>query len=246
VPSLLASLLAFSNLGIAYFRLPESRNKTGTTNHPFSIVDLASPLRKVISDRKLAPLFLTNFIGILAFTFLDVSLAPWLQRDFGFGSLQVGLIFFYTSIVNVLAQALLVPRLSKRMSTVSILLVGIAVLSLSYLGLGLLSYLPFLLITGGFLTLGFGLISPSINNLISVNSSEDEQGANLGVGQSMGFLAQALAPVIAATVFSFGLSIDFNGLVFVAAAVVNTVALGFVTTFRAREKIIQKPVPVSV
>ena len=122
------------------------------------------------------------------------------------------------------------------MTTTAILIMGVMVLSLSYLGLGLLSSLPLLLVAGGFLTFGFGLISPSTSNLISVNSGADEQGANLGVGQSMGFLAQALSPVVAASIFSFGLHIDFNGLVFVAAAIINSLALVFVGTFRRKEK----------
>jgi multidrug resistance protein len=237
LPSLIASALAFSNFALAYFRLPESHKVSSKiVRQRETLVDVISPLRKAFANRRLGLLFATNFVGVMAFTFLDVSLAPWLQKDFAFGSLQVGLIFFYSSVVNVVTQGFLVSKLSKRFSTITILLAGIVTLTIAYLGLGLLGSFPLLLVAGGVLTLGFGLITPSISNLISVNSGAEEQGANLGVGQSMGFLAQAIAPVIAASIFSFGLKIDFNGLVFVAAAIINILSLLLVMTFRANTR----------
>jgi len=234
VPSLLASALAFSNFSLAYFRLPESRKNFVQTSGK-KLVDVFSPLKSVVGNSRLRELFIVNFIGVAAFTFLDVSLAPWLQKDFLYGSFQVGLIFLYSSIVNVLTQAFLVPRLSKKYSTLAILTAGLVALSMSYLGLGLLASLPLLLVAGGFLTFGFGLISPSLSNLISINSGADEQGAELGVGQSLGFLAQAVTPVIASSIFSFGLRIGFNGLVFVAAALLNSIAFLLIRSFQKNQ-----------
>jgi len=246
LPSFVASALAFSNLVLAYFKLPESKDRMLVRvkeDAKSRLFDVISPLKSAIANNKLQLLFAVNFIGFMAFTFLDVSLAPWLQKDFMFGALQVGLIFFYSSVVNVLTQAFLVPRLAKKYSTLTILTAGILSLSLSYLGLGLLASLPLLLVAGGFLTLGFGLISPSISNLISINSEPENQGTNLGVGQSLGFLAQAISPVLAASIFSFGLKIDINGLVFVAAAGINSVSLLLVRLFRNNQAK-QIPTPV--
>jgi hypothetical protein len=87
---------------------------------------------------------------------------------------------FFSNIINVLTQEVLVPRLSKKYSTLAILTAEIVSLSLSYLGLVLFASTPLLLIARGFLTFGFGTMSPRISNLISINSGADEQGAALG------------------------------------------------------------------
>jgi MFS family permease len=226
VPSFLASALAFLNLVMAFFRLPEP--KDGSRDNltvKGALSGVHSLLRSGIFDQRMRLLYAINFASAMALTFLEVSLAPWLQRDFGFGAAQVSLVFIYAEIVNVATQAVLLQRIARYYSTRSILLIGLGVLSLSYLALGLFSSIPILLVAGGFLMLGFGLASPSVSSLISVNSASNSQGGNLGAGDSAGFLAQAISPVIATGIFSFGLGIDFTGLVFVVAAAVNSASL---------------------
>ena len=51
------------------------------------------------------------------------------------------------------------------------------------------------------MALSIGLVSPTLSALVSLYSSESDQGANLGVFRSAGSLARAIGPLMAALVY---------------------------------------------
>jgi len=228
VPSFVASALALSNLAVTYFRLPESRptagmgkrDEKGSTREPGT-----SWLTGLTARGTLGILFLLYFTTVLAFEFLDVTLAPWLQEAFRYGSLQVGLIFLYVGVILVVTQALLLPRFSKRLSPASLALIGLLIASASYLGLGVAQDVTAALAIGAVFSFGYALVAPSLNTVLSLSAGNDAQGSVMGVGQSLGSLAGVLAPALAAAMFSFGSSVGIDGLAFIVAAGVNTLGI---------------------
>jgi MFS family permease len=52
-----------------------------------------------------------------------------------------------------------------------------------------------------FVAMGSGLVNPSTTGLISLYSSQDEQGRVLGIFRSLGSLSRAITPVLAGAVF---------------------------------------------
>ncbi len=221
VPAFLAAGLAFANLVLAYVRLPESR--------PLAVArpgrGTLAFFRSALAKEKLVYLLIAGFTANLAFTFMDVTMAPWLQLAYGFGPLAIGLIFVYVSIVSVATQGLLLPRLNKRYSSGGLLIAGLGLASLSFAGFGLITNLYAALAMGALLMLGFGLASPSLSHLISVNTDAENQGGVLGVNQSVSSLARVVAPSFAVSVFSFGVAAGLVGMVFLVAAAVNAVPL---------------------
>jgi len=74
-----------------------------------------------------------------------------------------------------------------------------------------------------FLATGSGLVNPSTTGLISLYSSQDEQGRVLGIFRSLGSLARAFTPMLAGAVyFMFDSKSVFIG---AAALVVAALAL---------------------
>ncbi len=228
-PSLLAAALAFANLALAYVRLPESRPAVKSERKAPAF---RAFLRTVATREALVYLLVATFTGNLAFVFMDVTMAPWLQVAYGYGPLEAGLIFLYVSVVNVVTQAAVLPRMGKRYSPATLLALGLAVTTLAFLGFGLVVYLPAAIVLGGLLMFGTGLVNPSLSHLISVNAGKGEQGGILGLGQSVGSLARVIAPSLAVSVFTLGLSWGAVGTVFLAAAAVNTIP--FVLVFARR------------
>ncbi len=228
-PSFLAAGLAFANFTLAYVRLPESRPAAKAAR---KTAGFRAFLRRVAASRQLVYLLVATFTGNFAFVFMDVTLAPWLQTAYGFGPLQAGLIFLYVSVVNVATQAAVLPRLSKRYSSATLLAVGLAVTTLSFLGFGVDGFLPFALAMGGLLMFGFGLVNPNLSHLVSVNAAEGEEGATLGLNQSVGSLAPVLAPSLAITIFEFGIRSGVVGAAFLVAAAINAIPLAIVVSRR--------------
>ena len=233
IPSFLAAGLALTNLTLAYFRLPESPASQEETLQNKRRLGLKVTIGLFKSQRNVLGLILIlNFITVFAFEFLDISMSPWLQREFNYGPFEVGLIFFYIGIVLVLTQVVLLPRLSVRRPPASLAMIGIAALSLGYFGMGISSNVILAMSFGAVLSVGYGLIGPAIATLISLNAPPHLQGSTLGVGQSLSSLASVLAPSAAAGVFVFGSSIGVNGLGIVVAAGINALAIPFLFVAR--------------
>jgi MFS family permease len=146
--------------------------------------------------------------------------------------LQTGLVFFFVGGVSVFTQAVLLPALSKKFSRLTLTLYGIGVFAVGLVALAAVQNLAFLFIVAALISFGFGIQLVTLNTLISLNTPKDAQGGALGVAWAIAGLAQTIAPVLAASVFSFGVSVGFVGLVFVVSAVVSVVTVPSVLSFK--------------
>ncbi len=227
VPSFLASALAFSNLVSAYFLLPEPA-AFNTKRTVLSFKALLGTIKK----RKMILLLSVYFLFFVAFVFLQSALSPWLQTVFGFGSLQTGLIFFFIGAVSVFTQAVLLPQLSKRLERPNLAILGIIFFIVGLSILSVVSNLPILLVITALASFGFGIQFVTYNTLISVNTSEEAQGGTLGVAWAIAGAAQSIAPVLAASVFSLGISMGFVGLVFVVSALISISTLPLLLSYK--------------
>jgi DHA1 family tetracycline resistance protein-like MFS transporter len=227
IPSFIASALAFTNLVVAYFRLPEP-SSFNIKKTVLSFRALLSVLRK----QKIALLLGIYFLFFVAFIFLQASLSPWLQKVFGFGALQTGLVFFFIGGVSVFTQAVLLPALSKKLSRSNLTLLGIAVLTVGLLALATVANLAVLFVVAALVSFGFGIQIVTLNTLISLNTPKEAQGGSLGVAWAIAGLAQTIAPVFAASAFSFGVSKGFDGLVFIISAAISLLTVPLVLNFK--------------
>jgi MFS transporter, DHA1 family, tetracycline resistance protein len=227
VPSFLASALAFSNLVLAYFRLPEP----ASFNIKRTMITF-SALFSVLRKRLVALLLGVYFLFFVAFVFLQASLSPWLQKTFGFGSLQVGLVFFFIGAISVFTQAVLLPNLSKKISRLNLSLISIGVFVVGLFVLSFVGNLAVLLAVAAVISFGFGIQFVTLNTLISLNTPKEAQGGSLGVAWAIAGLAQTISPVLAASVFGFGGSFGFSGLVFVVSALVSLATIPLVVSFK--------------
>jgi MFS transporter, DHA1 family, tetracycline resistance protein len=227
VPSFLASALAFTNLVSAYFLLPEPKS----FNIKKTVVSFRT-LLSVLRKQKIALLLTIYFLFFVSFVFLQASLSPWLQRVFGFGAFQTGLVFFLVGGVSVFTQAILLPLLSKRFSRLTITLLGIAFFAVGLGALAVISNFALMLVVAVVFSFGFGIQYVTVNTLISLNSPENAQGGALGVAWAIAGLAQTVAPVLAASVFSVGVSVGFDGLSFLVSAIISVATIPLVLSFK--------------
>ena len=231
LPSYLASVLAFTNLVLAYFRLPEPTS--------FNIKKTALSFRAllvVLRKQKIALLLSIYFLFFVAFVFLQAALSPWLQKVFGFGSLETGLVFFFVGTASVFTQAVLIPILSKKLDRTTLTLISIGALTIGLVALAAVGNLALLFVVAALIAFGFGVQIVTLNTLISLNTPKDAQGGSLGVAWAIAGLAQTIAPVLATTAFSFGVSVGFNGLAFAVSAVISVATVPLILTFRRSEQ----------
>jgi MFS family permease len=231
VPSYLAAALAFSNLILAYFLLPEP-SAFNLKRTVLSFQNLLSSIKK----KAMILLLSIYFLFFVTFVFLQSALSPWLQTVFGFGSLQTGLIFFFIGSVSVITQAFLLPQLNKKISTANLVLLGIVCFLISMAILSFVSNIGVMLLVISFSAFGFGIQIVTYNALISLNTSESAQGSTLGVAWAIAGAAQSTAPVLATAIFGIGLSFGFVGLVFLASVLIGLSTVPLVLIFKNSER----------
>jgi MFS transporter, DHA1 family, tetracycline resistance protein len=229
VPSFLASALAFANLILAYFRLTEPpRSGFDLKKTSFSFVALRDVLRK----RLIILLFTAYFLFFVAFVFLQAALSPWLKEVFGFGSLQTGLVFFFVGSISAFTQAILLPRLSKKFNRSILTIYSIIILSIGLFILAFVGNLALLVLASAVISFGFGIQYITFNTLISLSAPKEAQGGTLGIAWALAGLAQTIAPVLAESAFSIGVSVGFSGLAFIISAAISATTIPLVLTFK--------------
>ena len=227
LPSFFAASLAFINFALAYFLLPEP----SSFNIKRTAISLAA-LLKVLRKRRITFLLSIYFMFFVAFVFLQAALSPWLQAVFGFGAFQVGLVFFFIGGVSGLTQAILLPALNKKFSQLQLTFLSLGVFAFGLLVLAAVQNLAFLFAVASVVSFGFGIQYVTFNTLISLSTSKEAQGGTLGIAWAIAGLAQTIAPVLAASLFSFGVSLGFDGLVFVVSAIISIATVPLILGFK--------------
>ena len=227
LPSFFAASLAFTNFALAYFLLPEP----SSFNIKRTAISLAA-LLKVLRKRRITFLLSIYFMFFVAFVFLQAALSPWLQAVFGFGAFQAGLVFFFIGGVSVLTQAILLPALNKKFSQLHLTFLSIGIFAFGLFVLAAVQNLAFLFPVASVVSFGFGIQYVTFNTLISLSTSKEAQGGTLGIAWAIAGLAQTIAPVLAASVFSFGVSLGFDGLVFVTSAMISLATFPLILGFK--------------
>jgi DHA1 family tetracycline resistance protein-like MFS transporter len=201
VPFLFAGGLAFANVILLYFTLPE----TVTHDHPARVSAASGrgwkQLVEALRQPQLAFVLTIYFLSIVAFSIMTAVFSLFMMFRLGYDPWHSGWIFAFVGIISALVQGGLIGRLVKRFGEPMLVIVGGFLFTVSlflspFVGpsLGLLGILSI----GALSSIGNALSAPSLTSLGSKSASASEQGSVLGVMQSVASLARAVGPSIAA------------------------------------------------
>lgn len=84
--------------------------------------------------------------------------------------------------------------------------VGFSSMVLGYILLSQSEHLPLALFSLTFSSIGHGILLPVLSSLLSKSAGRSQQGAILGVNQSMQSIAQILAPVLGGALIENGMT----------------------------------------
>ena len=160
---------------------------------------------KAFSYRGTGLLLLTIFLTTLAFAQFEVTLSL-LTKHFNLADDKNFFVYAYVGFVLALSQGLVVRRLSPRLGDFRMSLIGTILMTIGMVliavscGQGSLGLL-FAIVPVN--VLGFSALTPSLQAMLSLRTSADEQGEILGVGQSMSALARIAGPLLGIWLFKF-------------------------------------------
>ncbi|MBC7713165.1 MAG: MFS transporter [Rhizobacter sp.] len=198
VPIFLAAGLSFLSIVATMTILPhteihassEKRNKFAAKN-----------IHKYFNVKEVAPLLMQFFAFIFAFAFFMSGFAMFLGEKFffhgqHFGPQQVGLVFTFIGCLSLIVQVGLLKKLSSSLGEKKLIILGFITMGAGYFFVGEIATIPFLLAALILNTFGSAVLRPSITSAITKVVPRDQQGAILGVTQSLQSVAQIVAPLI--------------------------------------------------
>ena len=140
------------------------------------LIDFAA-LRKVLSEPSRAIFIALFFILIFSFANIYGTFALLGIQVYGFTDMQNGLLFGITGLTSAIVQGGLIGHIDKMMTKKNILKVGSFIISIS---LGLIPYggnFLGLALISGFLSIGTGMLQPTLLSLISDVTPETRAGS---------------------------------------------------------------------
>lgn len=191
---------------LTFFMLPESLRSSYTTqaqtDRKIRLINTQS-FKYVFSKPDLA--LLISLFFILTFSFANIygTFALLGIQVYGFTDKQNGYMFGITGIVSALVQGVFIGKISKFLTKKKIIIIGSLLVSLN------LALIPYsvnflgLAIVSVFLSIGTGILQPTVLSLISEVTSESEQGLILGINQSMSAFARMLGPLWGGFAFEY-------------------------------------------
>lgn len=147
-------------------------------------------------DRPLPRRRLLEFFAFtLSFSTLIGGLALFLERRFAFGIKETGYLYAFSGLIGGSIQGGAIGRLAKRYGEERLALIGFGAMVVGYGLLGAASALPALLVLVAIGAFGSAVVRPAVTTLLTKSVGRDEQGAALGVSQSLASISQIVGPI---------------------------------------------------
>lgn len=188
-PAVVASVICFGNFLFAWRALPETNTRQARA-HGLRFQKMFRAMRHPLLGTLLFLLFLNTF----ALAHIEASLFLYVQQKFNWTLSQASYGFAYIGIIMVITQGYLIRKLMPKLGEKRVLIAGLGLAGLGYAIASFATGVPVLALGVTFLGFGYGMANPSLTGSVSLASSAEEQGENLGVGQSLASLARILGP----------------------------------------------------
>ena len=196
-PGYLAAMLSACALVMAIFWLPESRQPGGHQTRR-KWLDIQGFLA-AIQTPSIGPLLLTVFVCVFSFAQYEVTLSLLIKQKFNFTFRQICLTFASIGLTLSVIQGGLVRRLAGRVPESLLVSSGALIQAIGF-GLAIVGVsqdsVLILFVAMPVVVLGFSLMQPNLNSLLSRRTSPDRQGMILGIGQSVSSLARIVGSLV--------------------------------------------------
>ena len=210
----------FSSLALlfAYFRLPEPERHA--EHRARSWLDLEA-LRNAMKSPAVSTILGTGFVSVSCFALLEATLSVLAKHSYDLSIGQVGFLFSYFGFWSALNQGYIVRKMMKTMGERTLILWGPALLGVGLLIIGAASLMVerfdlnagwrivVLAVIAPLPVLGFGMIMPSLNSLLSRATDATTQGGILGVNQSLQSLGRIVGPFAGLSLFYVNDAVPF-------------------------------------
>lgn len=197
VPAFLAAALAFVNLALIAFWLPESltpeKRAAMTEKKPaFNLSALWTALKRPFSGS----LLITRFFFGLPFAIFQTIFSLYALKKFELGAQETGLILTYVGVLSVFVQGFLIGKLTQRYREDILIPVSVGVMAFSLLGWAFAPSVFWLLVVLTPTAIAGGLLNTILASTLTKAVEPQEIGGILGLSAAIESLTRVIAPTL--------------------------------------------------
>jgi DHA1 family tetracycline resistance protein-like MFS transporter len=210
-PILAACALSFTSILCTTFLLPRnppvpegiaaialSQQRRASIFHPSLYVDF-------FHRPRLGSLLAQFLCFAFSFATFFSGFALFGQARLHYGPVEVGQVLLAIGILGILFQGRALGWLVKRFGEVRLSRAGYLVSGIGGAATSMAYNTPSMIAATGILSIGSGVVRPSLTSLITRSAARDEQGLVLGITQSLQSIAQIIGPMIATGLIGAGM-----------------------------------------
>jgi DHA1 family tetracycline resistance protein-like MFS transporter len=198
-PAYAAGIFSLVAAIVGFFILPESLPKEKRDTSKLVLKDLnpTASIGKFITRSMLGILLIFFLIVNLTFNGFTVTFPVFIINKFNIDPLNIGGLLFVSGIVIAIVQGGLIGRLYKIFGDKNLLMMGTIILIVGLVLFSLVNSFWILYPILAIISLGVGLITPSVNSQLSKMVLPQEIGEIFGVSTSLNSLTTILGPLVA-------------------------------------------------
>jgi DHA1 family tetracycline resistance protein-like MFS transporter len=199
-PICVAAGLSAVSIALTGILMPNKTSSADGVKASAKLLDLDLYLR-YFRDKKLASTLCQWLLYSLAFAVFTSGFALFAERQFStpnhhFGVKEVGFVLCYVGFLGMILPVTLTGRLIRVLGDHKTVQLSLASLMVGYGMLGFVHGTVGLIVSCTLTSFGGGMLRPVLTSVITKCAPKSEQGAVLGVTQSLMSLAQILGPLL--------------------------------------------------
>jgi DHA1 family tetracycline resistance protein-like MFS transporter len=198
--ALVASGICFLNFTLAYFILQESREPS-LRKKSLSFIKKMKNITVHLKKETVGTLIFILFLSTFAMAHMEATLFLYVDDFFQLSMREASFGFAYVGVIMAITQGYFIRKWMPLFGERRLLIVGVICATLGFLFIGLSPNVMSLGIAVTFLSVGIGLMNPSIHGGISLLSAADVQGEVMGVSQSLAALARIIGPITGGLIY---------------------------------------------
>lgn len=188
-----AAALAAASVVAAILLLPETR--------PADAPRQARRMPQFWTRPRLFALIGVTLLTLTAQALMESSFGIWSEKELDWGPPQLGATFAALGLVSAMLQGGGMGRLAQRFGEARLLTGGLVLYALGFTLLVFAHDVALVITAMLLLALGGGVVSPSLQSLVSREAAAEERGAVLGLQQSASSLGRVFGPLASGPVF---------------------------------------------
>ncbi|NJO60260.1 MAG: MFS transporter [Richelia sp. RM2_1_2] len=207
---LVGAVIALFATVLTIFFLPETLPTSQTQQFHLSWSDFGfMKILKSAVHPKLGKLFILTFLSGSTFTIFTFAFQPFMLEVLNQDAKTLAIVFAIVGIVGFISQVFALDPLRKKFNLIDILFLSLLARGVTFLLIPTFPYLTAFLII---ITI-FGFVNsfpmPLIDSILSLNSTQREQGEVLGINAAYLSISNAIGPPISGLLVSFGYKFPF-------------------------------------